>query len=96
VTCKILRQVIGEKLVAWRVSGRISREDVDTLRELLEQEVGPQTLDLKEVRLLDGEAVTFLALLESNGARLNNCPLYIREWIRRERGDLTADSSHSD
>ena len=85
VTCKILRQVIGKDLVVWRVSGRITGEDVNTLRALLEQESGPPTLDFKDVRLVDAEAVRLLAVLESNGARLNNCPLYIREWIRREK-----------
>ena len=85
VTCKILRQVIGKDLVVWRVSGRVTGQDVNTLRATMEQEDGPLTLDLKDVRLVDGEAVRLLAILESNGARINNCPLYIREWIRRER-----------
>lgn len=85
MTCKILRQVIRKGLVVWRVSGRITGEDVNTLRALLEQDGGPSTLDLKDVRLVDGEAVRLLAMLESNGARISNCPLYVREWIKRER-----------
>ena len=85
MTCKILRQVTGKDLVVWRVSGRITGEDVNTLGGLLEQESCPRTLDLTDVRLVDGEAVRLLAILESNGTRINNCPLYIREWIRRER-----------
>jgi hypothetical protein len=51
---------------------------------LLEQERSVLALDLKDVRLVDGEAVKLLAIHESNGLRLDNCPLYIREWIRRE------------
>jgi hypothetical protein len=58
---------------------------VETLRTLLEQESGALTLDLKDVRLVDGDAVRLLATHESNGVKLENCPLYIREWIRRER-----------
>jgi hypothetical protein len=58
---------------------------VDTLRTLLEQESNALTLDLKDVRLVDGEAVKLLAIHESKGVRLDNCPPYIREWIRRER-----------
>lgn len=85
MTCKILRQIIGKDLVVWRVCGRITGEDVSTLRALMDQETGPSTLDFKDVRMVDGEAVRLLAILESNGARINNCPLYIREWIRRER-----------
>jgi len=52
---------------------------------MLEQESRPLTLDLKNVRLVDDEAVKLLAIHESNGVRIDNCPLYIREWIRRER-----------
>jgi len=85
VTCKIHRQAIGEDHVVLRVSGRITGDHVKTLRALLEQESTALTLDLKEVRLVDGEAVRLLALHESKGVRIDNCPLYIREWIRRER-----------
>ena len=84
VTCKIHRQAIGEGRVILRVSGRLAGDNVDTLRALLEQERSVLTLDLKDVRLVDGEAVKLLAIHESNGLRLDNCPPYIREWIRRE------------
>ena len=85
VTCKIQRHAIGEGRAVLRVSGRIAGDDVNTLRTLLEQESVAVTLDLKDVRLVDGEAVKLLAIHESNGVRIDNCPLYIREWIRRER-----------
>jgi hypothetical protein len=52
---------------------------------LVEQGSDALTLDLKDVRLVDGEAVKHLAIHESKGIRIDNCPLYIREWIRRER-----------
>jgi hypothetical protein len=54
------------------------------LRAALEQENGALTIDLKNVRLVDGDAVLALAMHESNGAQIRNCPAYIREWIRRE------------
>jgi anti-anti-sigma regulatory factor len=85
VTCKIHRQVVADDRVILRVSGRITGDDVNTLRTLLEQESGALTLDLKDVRLVDDEAVKLLALHESKGVRIDNCPLYIREWITRER-----------
>ena len=85
MTCKIHRQAIGESRVALRVSGRLAGNDVDMLRTLLEQENNVSTLDLKDVRLVDGDAVKLLAIHESNGVRIDNCPLYIREWIRCER-----------
>ena len=68
-----------------RVSGRIDSEHVDTLRELLKQEGGRVAIDLREVTLINREAVTFLALSEANGVELRNCADYIGEWIARER-----------
>jgi len=88
VTCKIHREAVGADRVVLRVSGRITGDHVNTLRTLLEQESGALTLDLKDVRLVDGDAVKLLAIHESRGVRIENCPLYIREWIRRERGAI--------
>lgn len=85
MTCKIDRQFTGEDPVVLRVCGRVTGENVNTLRSLLEEESGALTIDLKDVRLVDDEAVKLLAICESNGARIDNCPLYIREWITRQR-----------
>ncbi len=85
MSCRIDRVVIGENLVALRISGRIAAQDVDMLRALLEQETSAVAIDLKEVLLVDREAVKLLALHESDGAELRNCPAYIREWVTRER-----------
>lgn len=85
MTCKIHRQAIEEGRVVLRVSGRLAGNNVDMLRTLLEQESNVLTLDLKDVRLVDGNAVRLLVIHELNGVRIDNCPLYIREWIRRER-----------
>ena len=86
VTCKIQRQVIGKDRVVLRVSGRLTGDEVQTLRALLEEDKSSALiLDLKELRLVDVEAVKLLAIQESNGAKINNCPRYIREWIRGER-----------
>jgi hypothetical protein len=41
-------------------------------------------LNLKDVRLMDRDAVRFLAGCEADGIRLQNHPPYIREWIARE------------
>ncbi len=68
-----------------RISGRITGEDLNVLRASLEQEKKSVAIDLREVLLADREAVKLLALHESNGAEIRNCPLYIREWITRER-----------
>jgi len=86
VTCKVHRRVVGKNRVVLRVSGRITGDAVNMLRTLLEEEKSSVlTLDLKDVRLVDGEAVRLLGTNETIGVKIDNCPPYIREWIRRER-----------
>ena len=85
MTCRIDRLVIGEDLIILHISGGITGQNVNMLRNLLEQENSALSIDLKDVRLVDDEAVKLLAFHESNGAKINNCPLYIREWIDRQR-----------
>ena len=43
------------------------------------------SLLISKMCLVDGDAVQLLALAESNGTELRNCPKYIREWVNRER-----------
>ena len=58
------------------------------LRGVLEQESGGFAIDLKNVLLVDREAVQLLALSEAQGTELRNCPPYIREWVTRERAEM--------
>ena len=69
--------------VVFALSGRIGEKDVSELKKLLEAEVEGVdiTLDLEEVRLVDREAVRFLAACEVQGMKLKDCPSYIRKWI---------------
>ena len=90
MTCRIDRLVTGEGVVILRISGRITGEEVDMLRPVLKQERSQVALDLKDVLIVDRESVKLLALSESNGAELRNCPAYIREWVTRERVDGSA------
>ena len=87
MTCRIDRVVSSEELVVLFVSGRITGEHVDILRGVLEQESGGFAIDLKNVLLVDREAVKLLAVSETNGTELRNCPPYIREWVTRERAE---------
>jgi len=41
-------------------------------------------LDLRDVKLVDQQVVTFLTRCQASGTRLRNYPPYIREWIPRE------------
>jgi hypothetical protein len=85
MSCRIDRVVSGENLVVLLISGRITGEHVSMLRGVLEQESGGFAIDLRNVLLVDREAVKLLVLSEANGTELRNCPPYIREWVTRER-----------
>jgi hypothetical protein len=82
---KILRSANGK--VVFFLSGRIEMEDAAELQRLfaLETDDHHLVLDLKDVTLVDPDAVKFLARWEAEGIKLQNCPAYIREWIERER-----------
>ena len=84
MTCRIDSMLI-EQGVVLRISGRIAGEDLDVLRNALE-DGRVVALDLTEVELADRDAVTLLARTEGNGIELRHCPAYIREWVTRERG----------
>jgi anti-anti-sigma regulatory factor len=73
--------------VVFTLCGRVNAEDVATLKTLFgSEEKGRRiVLDLKDLTLVDREAVSFLEGCETDGFKLKNCPAYIREWISRER-----------
>ena len=73
--------------VVFSLSGRIEIEDVSELQRLLSLEEAGQdiALDLRDVTLVEREAVKFLARCESENIELENCPAYVREWIAAER-----------
>jgi anti-anti-sigma regulatory factor len=83
---KVQRTDDGDSIVML-VSGRIEAQHLGELREALYVETGDEkfALDLREVRLVDQDAITFLADREASGVHLRNCPPYIREWIARDR-----------
>ena len=83
---KIQRATDGP-CVVFTLSGRIEEEQLTELQALFAGEADGHSfvLDLHEVRLVDREAVRFLARCEAQGARLAHCPAYIREWIVRVR-----------
>lgn len=74
--------------VVFSLIGQLDLEMIAEIKELFASEPKDShlVLDLKELTLVDQEAVIFLAECEASGIELKNCPAYIREWIRRERG----------
>ena len=73
-------------IVILEISGRLQEGQLEELQRVLdsEPEYRDFALDLKGVKLVDQDSVALLAACEARGAKLLNCPLYIREWITRE------------
>ena len=82
---RIQREANGE--VVLRISGRLDRENFAELKKLIGSEGAGRRiiLDLRELTLVDHEAVGFLRECDSDGLTLRNCPPYICEWIARQR-----------
>lgn len=82
---RIQREANGE--VVLRISGRLAGENLGELKKLISSEGGGRRiiLDLRELTLVDHEAVGFLRQCDSDGIMLRNCPPYIHEWIARQR-----------
>ncbi len=86
MTLKIRRSV-EPRLIVLTLTGRIQADHVPDLEALLKSESLDRevVLDLRHVRLVDRDAVRFLASCEAAGTELRNCSAYIREWITQEK-----------
>jgi hypothetical protein len=60
----------------------------------MEEETSAVAIDLKNLVLVDREAVRCLAQRELTGTILRNIPPYIREWIMRERAEMIETSGN--
>ena len=82
---RIERSANGQ--VVFTLSGRMQTEDIEQVRQLLVVETpGPPVMfDLRDVMLVNQDAVTFLADCEAKGIKLESCPLHIRNWIDQEK-----------
>ena len=82
---RIQRSENGE--VVFTLSGQMDEEPIAELETLINSEANGRriVLDLKDLTLVNEDAITFLERCESNSITLENCPPYIREWIKRER-----------
>ena len=68
------------------LSGRMQKEDLSALKTLLKNHKRQAVvLHLRGVKLVDRDAVEFLAGFETGCWRITNCAPYIREWILREQ-----------
>jgi anti-anti-sigma regulatory factor len=78
---KIQRKANGD--VVFTVVGRLEADNVGELLQLLTVEPVGQSivLDLRDLVLVDREAIRFLRQCEGQGIVLRNCPPYIRGWM---------------
>jgi hypothetical protein len=82
---RIQRSENGE--VVFTLSGQMDEEPIAELEKLLNSEASGRrmVLDLKDLTLVNEDAIIFLERCESNSITLQNCPPYVREWIKRQR-----------
>ena len=82
---RIERSANGQ--VVFTLSGRMQTEDIEQFQQLLIVETSgqPVMFNLRDVTLVNQDAVIFLAGCEAKGIKLESCPLHIRNWIDRER-----------
>jgi anti-anti-sigma regulatory factor len=82
---KVQRSANGQ--VVFTLCGRMVAENVPELETLIRSEAKGRdiVLDLKDLTLVNRDAVSFLERCESDSIKLKNCPAYIREWITRQR-----------
>jgi hypothetical protein len=77
---KIQRTANG--YVVFAVSGRLEADSLRELSALLALESAVEvTLELKDLVLVDRDAVGFLRACAQKGIELRNCPQYIRTWM---------------
>jgi anti-anti-sigma regulatory factor len=78
---------LANGVAVFRLIGRLNVENVAELQSLfeLESQDRQMILDLKDLTLVDREAIRILEHCEKGHIRLTNCPAYIREWIKQER-----------
>jgi predicted metal-binding protein len=57
---------------------------IPEVKDLFDRDYRNITLDLRDLRLADRDAVRFLRGCEADGMKLANCPDYVREWMDRE------------
>ena len=82
---RIRRSANGE--VVFTLSGQMDEEPIAELETLISSEASGRriVLDLKDLTLVNENAIRFFVRSEANSITLKNCPAYVREWINAQR-----------
>jgi hypothetical protein len=84
MTLKIKR-IAGKHNTRICLSGQLRSEHIEQVKSEIERGGPRATFDLREVDLVDIDAVRFLNECESVGISILHCSPYIREWMLQER-----------
>ena len=73
--------------VVFTLSGQMDDEATAELKTIISSESDrrPIVLDLRDLTLVDENAIAFFVRCEANSITLRNCPAYVREWINAQR-----------
>ena len=80
-----IEETASDSEAIFTLIGRITSPDVQQLMAVIDAARKPIALDLQQVRLVDLDAVYFLAAAERKGIVLRHVPQYVREWILLEK-----------
>ena len=84
-------------VIKLQLCGRIQSDQIPSIVSEMDCDCPSKILDLSEVTLVDLGVVRFLIACEDEGVELVQCPIYIREWMLRERAEeAQPDSSETD
>jgi hypothetical protein len=77
----------ADREVVFTLSGQMDEEPIAELETLISSEANGRRiiLDLRDLTLVNENAVTFLDRCERNSITLKNCPAYVREWINAQK-----------
>ena len=87
-----IEKLLHQTLTVLKLSGRLQEENLPELQVEIERCLDPPKLHLKDVNILDRPSVKFLIQFESHGVQIIHCPLYIAEWMTRERRRTALDA----
>jgi anti-anti-sigma regulatory factor len=84
-----IESVADEHGTTIRLIGRMQAQHVEELKAQMAQ-IGASgarvALDLRELSLVDVDAVRFLGTCQAGGISIVHCPPYINDWIAKELG----------
>lgn len=91
MTYRVERSVDGST-VTFAVSGTVNAVRAADLQSLVDRELDVKVLlDLRDVTLVERDAVPLLAGVRAGGAELVDCPEYLRLWMAAERDSAPED-----